>query len=154
MVLTASFVLSPVIGLSCHRHLADTSAKLDASVEASGPHDFAVHPARVRLARLKRPPHPALHVRDDRERPSCEAGQRGLVEMICPTGKTKYFLAEDWTLESALILQANFSSTRNRDHAKLAASIMRASIVRLGKAHSMMIGSSMSGLLPRTDLAN
>jgi hypothetical protein len=42
MVLTAYFALSPVIGpvigLSCHRHLADTSAKLDAGVEASGPH--------------------------------------------------------------------------------------------------------------------
>jgi hypothetical protein len=42
MVLTAYFVLSPVIGLSCHRRLADTSARLDAGVEASGPHDFAV----------------------------------------------------------------------------------------------------------------
>ena len=40
MVLTVSFVLSPVIGLDCHRRLA--CAKLDASVEASGPHDFAV----------------------------------------------------------------------------------------------------------------
>jgi hypothetical protein len=42
MVLTVSFVLSPVIGLCCHRYLADTSAKLDISVEISGPHDFAV----------------------------------------------------------------------------------------------------------------
>src|ERR1700731_4327116 len=42
MVLTVSFVLSPVTGLSCHRRLADTPAKLDASVGASGPHDFAV----------------------------------------------------------------------------------------------------------------
>jgi hypothetical protein len=42
MVLTVSFVLSSVIGLSCHRRFAKTSAKLDASVEAPGPHDFAV----------------------------------------------------------------------------------------------------------------
>jgi hypothetical protein len=42
MVLTAYFALSPVIGLVCHRRLADTSARLDAGVEASGPHDFAV----------------------------------------------------------------------------------------------------------------
>jgi hypothetical protein len=42
MVLTVSFALSSVIGLFCHRRLADISAKLDASVEASGPHDFAV----------------------------------------------------------------------------------------------------------------
>jgi hypothetical protein len=44
---TAYSALSPVIGLSCHRRFADTSAKLDAGVEASGPHDFAVR-ARLR----------------------------------------------------------------------------------------------------------
>jgi hypothetical protein len=42
MVLTVSFVLSPVIGLSCHRRQRNCFRKLDASVEASGPHDFAV----------------------------------------------------------------------------------------------------------------
>src|SRR3954467_8962541 len=42
MVLTVSFVIFPVIGLGCHRRLARLSAKLDASVEASEPHDFAV----------------------------------------------------------------------------------------------------------------
>jgi hypothetical protein len=42
MVLTISFVLSPVIGLSCHRRLRKGFRKLDASVEAPGPHDFAV----------------------------------------------------------------------------------------------------------------
>jgi hypothetical protein len=69
MVLTVSFVLSPVTGLVCHRRLAEfTSAKLDASVGASGPHDFAV---RVRAIRQERtrvhriPP----RVRDDREPP-------------------------------------------------------------------------------------
>ena len=53
MVLTVSFALSSVIGLYCHRRLADIgvsnpleltspSARLDASVGASGLHDFAV----------------------------------------------------------------------------------------------------------------
>jgi hypothetical protein len=42
MVLTVSFALFPVIGLSCHRRPAETSARLDAGVEASEPHDFAV----------------------------------------------------------------------------------------------------------------
>jgi hypothetical protein len=42
MVLTVSFALFPVIGLSCHRRLAEISARLDAGVEASEPHDFAV----------------------------------------------------------------------------------------------------------------
>src|SRR4051812_1846594 len=44
MVLTVSFVISPVIGLSCHRRQQVTTCQLDASVEASGPHDFAVRP--------------------------------------------------------------------------------------------------------------
>src|SRR5438045_6262951 len=42
MVLTVSFVISPVIGLFCHRPQQVTTCQLDASVEASGPHDFAV----------------------------------------------------------------------------------------------------------------
>ncbi len=46
MVLTAYFALSQVTGLSCHLRLADTSARLDASVGASGPHDFAVRVQR------------------------------------------------------------------------------------------------------------
>jgi hypothetical protein len=43
--------------------------------------------------------------------------------VICPSAKAKYFFSQDWTLESALILQANFSSTRNRDYAEFAAAI-------------------------------
>jgi len=53
MVLTVSFVLSPAIGLFCHRRQrtnvlsapgrADLNIReLDASIGASGPHDFAV----------------------------------------------------------------------------------------------------------------
>jgi len=42
MVLTVSFALSLVTGLFCHHRLRDTSRTLDASVGASGPHDFAV----------------------------------------------------------------------------------------------------------------
>src|SRR2546423_3681229 len=68
MVLTVSFVLFPVTGLVCHRRLAFT-AKLDASVGASEPHDFAVREARTFVFRAaSRPPHPA-RVRDDRDTP-------------------------------------------------------------------------------------
>ena len=42
MVLTVSFVLSSVIGLFCHRRRRKNFRQLDASVEAPGPHDFAV----------------------------------------------------------------------------------------------------------------
>jgi hypothetical protein len=46
MVLTVSFVLSPVTGLCCHRRLQIIIRELDASVGASGPHDFAVRNKR------------------------------------------------------------------------------------------------------------
>ena len=63
---TAYFVISPVIGLSCHRRLR--CRKLDASVEASGPHDFAVRISNVRqrCLRVHRIP---PRVRDDRDTP-------------------------------------------------------------------------------------
>src|SRR6266702_3072191 len=105
MVLTVSFVLSSVTMLFCHRRPADmvlsksrlgrlASAKLDASLGASEPHDFAVRfsifrPARRSIAHrpcppalhhvacptLPRPPHPVPNVRDDRETPLCGTGQ-------------------------------------------------------------------------------
>jgi hypothetical protein len=68
MVLTVSFVLFPVIGLVCHRRSRNFFHQLDASVEASEPHDFAVRDQRLRLKRLhvhRIPP----RVRDDREPP-------------------------------------------------------------------------------------
>ena len=68
MVFTVSFVLSPVIGLFCHRRLADISAKLDASVEASGPHDFAVRLSAIRQRRIRVHRIPP-RVRDDRDTP-------------------------------------------------------------------------------------
>ena len=71
MVLTASFVLSPVIGLSCHRPRRDAKhhRQVDASVEASGPHDLAVHLTRVRLFAPKASTASPPNVRDDRETP-------------------------------------------------------------------------------------
>src|SRR5229473_301284 len=59
MVLTVSFALSPVIGLSCHRRLRSCLRKLDAGVEASGPHDFTVREPASYVCALPRPPHPA-----------------------------------------------------------------------------------------------
>jgi len=78
---TAYIVLSPAIGLSCHRRQRCYHRRLDAGVEASGPHVFAVrsrlhqrlrrawYPSAealakagshaVRLSAHPRPPHPA-----------------------------------------------------------------------------------------------
>jgi hypothetical protein len=94
---TTYSVLSPVTGLSCHRRLADTSAKLDASVGAPGPHGFAVRdppspkasaacPPKLQRRRkqhrsssaLPRPPHPMPNVCDDRETPLYGPGRRWL----------------------------------------------------------------------------
>jgi len=68
------YVISPVIGF-----LATVAGgklrRLDASTEASGPHDFAVRIGAVRQERRRVHRIPP-HVRDDRERPSDGAGQR------------------------------------------------------------------------------
>ena len=60
MVLTVSFVISPVTGLFAtvvRKKLS--SHELDASIGASEPHDFAVCAHAVRRAPRSHPPHPA-----------------------------------------------------------------------------------------------
>ena len=126
MVLTGSFVLSPVTGLVCHRRLrtnvlskpgrADlTSANL---TPASGRQDHTTSPyARASLvsALYDRSQVFRLALRSPRAqnaaastafhpasvtimiRPSCWVGWRELVEMICPTGEAKYFCKGDST---------------------------------------------------------
>ena len=57
---TAYIALSPVTGLFCHRRLRSRLRKLDASVGASGPHDFAVREMSAlvsRATRVHRIPH-------------------------------------------------------------------------------------------------
>jgi hypothetical protein len=56
MVLTVSSELSPVIGLVVTVACV-MKRKLDASVETSGPHDFAVRESAVRQQHHQRPPH-------------------------------------------------------------------------------------------------
>jgi hypothetical protein len=48
--------------------------ELDASVGASGPHDFSVRSDVIRLVTPPRPSHPAPNVRDDREAPLLRDG--------------------------------------------------------------------------------
>jgi hypothetical protein len=106
MVLTAYFVLSPVTGLFCHRRwrIEALSARsgsqnlrqLDASVGASGPHDFAVRDkaplvgalstahGKTRPAISPRARHRRVHripprVRDDRDTPLCGTGRHGYI---------------------------------------------------------------------------
>jgi hypothetical protein len=64
-----------------------TSAGLDAGVEASGPHDFAVRKQRPRLWRRPRPPHPTAYVRDDRETPLRGGGTESQYSCFYPAVK-------------------------------------------------------------------
>jgi hypothetical protein len=92
MVLTAYSELSPVIGLSCHRRPAKTSAKLDAGVEASGPHDFAVRKVSALVssaARVHRIPCPTFVT--IAKRPSVRAGTAGVLDLIWANGEAEYF---------------------------------------------------------------
>ena len=76
---------------------------LDTCLGVSGPHDFAVRFDIARPTISTRPSHPAPNTRDDREAPLFSGtGRRELVEMICPTGITKYFSQQDWTAQISL----------------------------------------------------
>src|SRR3982750_975237 len=97
MVLTVSFVLSPVIGLCCHRRQQVTTRQLDTSVEASGPHDFAVRITQRSSALPSRPPHPVPYVRDDRDTPLMWDGMARLIVLIWVRPETECFCKWDWT---------------------------------------------------------
>ena len=72
MVLTVSFVLSPVIGLSCHRRRRNCFRQLDAGVEASGPYDFAVREKALSSLALPAATASRSAFRDVAQRPSEE----------------------------------------------------------------------------------
>jgi hypothetical protein len=96
MVLTVSFVLFPVTGLCCHRHQQVTTCRLDASVGASEPHDFAVRltccSSKAPLASIASCPAFVTIA----SRPSVE--QDGAVlKMIWGKREAEYFCAEGWT---------------------------------------------------------
>jgi hypothetical protein len=91
MVLTVSFVLSPVTGLVCHCRQRNDFRQLDASVGASGPHDFAVRINTVRRSAHPRPPHPVPTSVTIAIRPSCGTGWREFYIRF-DFGKTEIFL--------------------------------------------------------------
>src|SRR3954447_2245426 len=83
--------------LCCHRRLARLSAKLDASVEASGPHDFAVrvqHRSSAVLTITSIASRPAS--RDDRERPLV-GRDRAIRKVFRLREEARYFFRLGWT---------------------------------------------------------
>jgi hypothetical protein len=70
MVLTVSFELSPVTGLSCHCHPCNAARIITSLTPASGRQDHTTSPSASRRSRQQhrsRPSHPAPNVRDDRD---------------------------------------------------------------------------------------
>jgi hypothetical protein len=122
MVLTVSFALSLVSRACCHHRrprCRSNRHQLDASIGASGPHDFAVRKIRALVssaACVHRIPFPTSVT--IASRPSCETRWRGLVEMICPTGKAKNFSERDWTGKIRLNCfdKSGFTRRRQRLH--------------------------------------
>jgi hypothetical protein len=112
MVLAVYFALSLVIGLVCHHRRRISSANLTPTIEASGPHDFAVR----KLARSSVAPPASIasrpYVRDDRETPLCVGGMAADIEVIWVRRERKYFCEKDWTTQIRLKLKVNFSSAR------------------------------------------
>jgi hypothetical protein len=97
MVLTASFVLSPVTGLSCHRHQREL---LPANLTpASGRQDHTTSPSASRIARQAlrpRPPHPAPRFVTLRNAPLWD-GMARIIKLIWVFGKSEYFCKKGWT---------------------------------------------------------
>jgi len=89
---TAYFVLFPAIGFFVTvipEKLA--SHELDASVEASEPHDLAVRLRRIRQSAI-RVHHIPPRVRDDRDTPLEWGETEQVIKVICVFGKSEYFL--------------------------------------------------------------
>jgi hypothetical protein len=104
MVLTAYFVLSPAIGflvtVACaFRH------RLDAGVEASGPHDFTVRVSAVRQKRSPRPPHPAPTFVTMANAPQRD-GTAANMKVVWLKREQEYFSKRGWTrpLKNTLLI--------------------------------------------------
>jgi hypothetical protein len=75
---TAYNALSPATGLVCHRHQQKFFRELDASVGASGPHDFTVRKLSALVFGAACVHRILPRVRDDLEPPLCGTGRGGL----------------------------------------------------------------------------
>src|ERR1700734_4563540 len=105
MVLTASFVLSLVTGLVCHHRQRDAKhhRQLDASVGASGPHDFSVRKVTLSSAAQLTSIASQPYVRDDRETPLCVGRDGGGCRSDLRPKKTEIFLQRGLDRRNAVV---------------------------------------------------
>src|ERR1700682_589483 len=111
MVLTVSFVLSPVTGLVSPRHRR--CRQLDPSVGASGPHDFAVRSKHVVSAPL-RPSHPVPTSVTFAKRPSEWNRTAGDIDLSRVYSEAEYFCKRGWTPRSANCLSGKSAGAAPR----------------------------------------
>src|SRR5436190_1226331 len=137
MVLTVSFVISPVIGLCCHRRLANmagprpvgptsppqnltpASRRQDHTTSPSAATSFVCAPCtahgldpalRSRLrADAAASTASRANVRDDRETPLCVGRDGGDIEVIWGRREPKNFCEQDWTTQITLIQLNKFA---------------------------------------------
>src|ERR1700738_1135249 len=110
MVLTVSFVLSPVIGLVCHRrwqviaNLTPASRRQDHTTSPSAAAPFVcVSQAEDPIApMLPRPPHPLPNVCDDRETPLCVGRDGGRCRFDLGLRRSGIFFAEGLDSKSVI----------------------------------------------------
>src|SRR5215208_7317450 len=111
MVLTVSFGLSPVIGLSCHRHLAlpqnltPASRRQDHTTSPSASAPFVSGATSVHRI----PP----RVRDDRDTPLRVGRDEVAYEVIWVKLERKCFRKWDWTAQISLIRLNKFGRARS-----------------------------------------
>jgi hypothetical protein len=149
MVLTVSFVLSPVIGLSCHRRWPRCESILANLMPASRHQNHTTSPSanrRIRQLRSSRPSHPAPNVRDDREAPLLRARDARINAGDLPDGATAracdQLARRANHLPRAKSCQAQFLACRTRSSASPA--------MPPGRADARpMTGSASSGTLLR-----
>jgi hypothetical protein len=130
MVLTASFVLSPAIGLFCHRR---PRKLLPANLTpASRRQDHTTSPSasqRLRLWHRQRPPHPAPTFVTMANAPLRD-GMAGDKQVICAKHEAEYFFDEDWTGQISLIGLGNFDFARKFFAVRMERSAVRGTSLR------------------------
>jgi hypothetical protein len=117
MVLTVSFALSLVTGLSCHHRKPQCESIVAHLTPASGRQDHTTSPSAdcaVRLLGATASTASRTNVRDDRETPPhCGRGTAVLMDVIWVKREGKYFFAKDWTGSISLIGLGKFAVWRN-----------------------------------------
>jgi hypothetical protein len=107
MVLTVSFVLSPVTGLFCHRRqrIAPPTCRQrrgGRTTRLRRTRFSIIRPRAVARLVLPRPLHPVPNVRDDRDTPLSRDGTMRILELIWVSQKRDSFCKRGWTAKSVI----------------------------------------------------